>query len=329
MTSTVTRVVVVGGGALAWIAAAGLRRAFRKRGVDVLVVDTGMPADAPVARWTLPSQRAMHGLLGIPEPELLRRTGATFKLATEHVGWQGEGSHFFHAHGDIGTDISGTPFYKFLVQQALNGQPESPENYSLAAVAARLGRFARPMGDEKALTSSFTYGFHLDDAAYVSSLAAHAAQLGVRRVTAPLVAVSRLPGGEVESLQLANGESVAGELFLDCSGAESLLMKQLGEEERDDWSAWLPCDRMISARAPAIPQLPPFTRTVAADAGWCWRLPLARTSAAGYVYSSVFASDSAPSSPISMPLENTGSTKPKASPTSAQFGPLPRFVTSW
>ena len=95
----------------------------------------------------------------------------------------------------------------------------------------------------------------------------------------------------MESLQLANGESVAGELFLDCSGAESLLMKQLGEEERDDWSAWLPCDRMISARAPAIPQLPPFTRTVAADAGWCWRLPLARTSAAGYVYSSAFASD--------------------------------------
>ena len=293
MTVTVTRVVVVGGGAVAWLAAAGLRRAFRKRGVEVLVVDTGMPSDAPVGRWTLPSQRGMHGLLGIPEADLLRRTGTTFKLATEHVGWQGEGSHFFHAHGDIGTDIAGTPFYKFLVQQALNGQPESPENFSLAAVAARLGRFARPMGDDKALTSSFTYGFHLDEAAYVAYLAAHAAQLGVRRVTAPLVAVSRLPGGEVESLQLANSEKIAGELFLDCSGAESLLMRQLGEGERDDWSAWLPCDRMISARAPFIPQLPPFTRTVAADAGWCWRLPLAKSSAAGYVYSSAHASDEA------------------------------------
>jgi tryptophan 7-halogenase len=179
MTATITRVIVVGGGSVAWLAAAGLRRAFRKRGVDVLVVDTGLPSDAPVGRWTLPSQRGMHGLLGIPEADLFRRTGATFKLATEHVGWQGDGSHFLHAHGDIGTDIAGTPFYKYLVLQAINGRVDSPENYSLAAVAARTGRFARPMGDEKALTSSFTYGFHLDDAAYGAYLAAHAAQLGV------------------------------------------------------------------------------------------------------------------------------------------------------
>jgi hypothetical protein len=121
----------VGGGAVAWLAAAGLRRAFRKRGVDVLVVDTGMPSDAPVGRWTLPSQRGMHGSLGIPEADLLRRTGATFKLATEHVGWQGDGSHFLHAHGDIGTDIAGTPFYKFLVLQALNGQPNLPRTFHL------------------------------------------------------------------------------------------------------------------------------------------------------------------------------------------------------
>jgi len=293
MTATITRLVVVGGGSVAWLAASGLRRAFRKRGVDVLVIDTGMPPDAPVGRWTLPSQRGMHGLLGIPEADLLRRTGATFKLATEHVGWQGDGSHFLHAHGDIGTDIAGTPFYKYLVLQAINGRVESPENYSLAAVAARTGRFARPMGDEKALTSSFTYGFHLDEAAYGAYLAAHAAQLGVRRVSAPLSAVTRSAGGEVESLQLANGEQVPGDLFLDCSGADSLLMRHLGDAERDDWSACLPCDRMISARAPHIADLPPFTRTVAAEAGWAWRLPLARSSAAGYVYSSAFTSDEA------------------------------------
>ena len=293
MTATIMRVVVVGGGSVAWLAAAGLRRAFRKRGVDVLVLDTGMPADASVGRWTLPSQRGMHGLLGIPEADLIRRTGATFKLATEHVGWQGDGSHFLHAHGDIGADIAETPFYKYLVMQAINGRAESAEVYSLAATAARTGRFARPTGDEKALTSSFTYGFHLDEAAYVAYLAAHAAQLGVRRMNASLTSVDRLPGGEVESLRMANGERIAGDLFLDCSGSAALLMRQIGADERDDWSTWLPCDRMISARAPFIPELPPFTRTVAADAGWGWRLPLARASAAGYVYSSAFATDEA------------------------------------
>jgi tryptophan halogenase len=115
----------------------------------------------------------------------------------------------------------------------------------------------------------------------------------VRRINASLTSADRLPGGEVESLRLANGERIAGELFLDCSGSAALLMRQIGADERDDWSTWLPCDRMISARAPFIPELPPFTRTVAADAGWGWRLPLARASAAGYVYSSAFATDEA------------------------------------
>jgi tryptophan halogenase len=115
----------------------------------------------------------------------------------------------------------------------------------------------------------------------------------VRRATAPLTEVLRLPTGEVESLRLANGELIAGELFLDCSGSDSLLMRQIGAVERDDWSAWLPCDRMISARAPLIADFPPFTRTVATDAGWAWRLPLARASVAGYVYSSAFTTDEA------------------------------------
>jgi hypothetical protein len=43
------------------------------------------------------------------------------------VGWQGDGSHFLHAHGDIGADIAETPFYKYLVLQAINGRAESPE----------------------------------------------------------------------------------------------------------------------------------------------------------------------------------------------------------
>jgi tryptophan 7-halogenase len=291
MTVTITRVAIVGGGAVAWLAAAGLRRAFRKRGVDVVVVDTGMPADSPLGRWTLPSQRGMHGLLGVAENDLMRRTGATFKLATEHLGWQGEGSRFLHAHGEIGSDIGGTPFYKYLVLQAIHGHFETPDNYSLAAVAARLGRFARPMGDAKSLTSSFTYGFHLDDSAYVAYLAAQAASLGVRRVTGTLASVTRLPDGEVATLRLENGESVAADLFLDCSGAEVLLLRHLGEAERDDWSAWLPCDRMLSARAPLLQDAPPVTRTVATDAGWWWRMPLARDSIAGFVYSSAYASD--------------------------------------
>jgi tryptophan halogenase len=292
VTDTVQQVVVVGGGSSAWVAAAGLRRAFGKRGVEVTVVDTGIDANAPLVHWTLASQRAMHALLGIQESELLRRTDATFKLGIEHIGWQGAESRFLHAHGDIGTEFAGTPFYKYLLMQAIAGKGESPELYSVAALAARHGRFARPMGGDQELSASFTYGFHLDEVAYASFLREHALKLGVRRVAGPLVGVEQFEGGAVRALRLENGETLGGELFVDCSGSEALLMNRLSSA-RDDWSSWLPADRLLMTRAPAMGDPPAMTRTFASEAGWMWHVPQMRSSFVGHVYSSRFTRDDA------------------------------------
>src|SRR6185295_11369810 len=98
VTDIVNRVVIVGGGSCAWLAAAGLRRAFGTRGIEVSVVDTGPAMNDPLVHWTLPSQRAMHALLGVQEADLLRRTDATFKLGVEHLGWQGGDGRFLQAH---------------------------------------------------------------------------------------------------------------------------------------------------------------------------------------------------------------------------------------
>jgi len=293
VTDIVSQVVIVGGGSSAWLAAAGLRRAFGKRGIDVAVLDTGIALNAPLVHWTLPSQRAMHALLGVQEAELLRRTDATFKLGAEHRGWQGADSCFLHAHGDLGTELAGgTPFYKYLLMQAIAGKAESPEPYSVAALAARHGRFARPMGGEQELTSSFTYGFHLDEIAYAAFLRDHALRLGVRRLAGPLAGVEHLEGGAIRALRLEGGETLGGELFVDCSGSDALLMNRFSTA-REAWSPWLPADRLMITRAPAMADPPALTRTFATDAGWMWHVPQARSSLVGYVYSSQFIRDDA------------------------------------
>ena len=290
--SEIRSVIVAGSGALAWIAAAGLLRAFRHRRLDVLVLDTGPARDARVGSWTLPSQRGMHALLGIAEPHFIQHTGATFKLATEHRGWQGEGSRFLHAHGEIGTDIYGTPFYKYLQSQALAGRPERPEVFSVAGAAACLSKFARPMGDA-GLTASFTYGFHVDADAYARYLRDHALRLGVRTGTSALADVHRNDAGDIGELRLADGTTVAADLFVDCSGPEARLLTTIATGQREDWSAWLPCDRMWSALGPPMNDPPAVTQTVAASSGWSWRAPLAQASMVGHVYSSRFQEDAA------------------------------------
>lgn len=286
-------VIVAGRGALAWIAGAALLRAFQFRKLEVLVVDTGISRDARVGRWTLPSQRGMHALLGIAEPHFIQATGATFKLATEHVGWQPAGRRFLHAHGEIGSDLQGTAFYRYLQGEAVAGRPVRPDDFSVAGVAARLGKFARPTTDGNALTSSFTYGFHLEDAAYERYLRAHALQLGVRAGSAPLAEAMHGDQGELRGLRLADGTTVRGDFYVDCSGPEARLMSAIGSAAREDWSDCLLCDRMWSALAPPLKEPPAVTQTVAAPAGWAWNAPLAQASMVGYVYSSRFQDESA------------------------------------
>jgi len=286
--SAIRSVAVAGAGPVAWITAAALLRAFRDSPPTVTVVETGDTQDARIGRWTLPSQRGMHALLGIAEPHFMQHTGATFKLATEHQGWQGVGSRFLHPHGEIGIDLGGTPFYKFIQSEVLAGRPERPDNFSLAAAAAALGKFARPMGDAGKLTSSFTYAYHLDEAAYTNYLRSHALRLGVREAAAPLADVNVNADCDIESLTLADGTLVSGEYFIDCSGPAARLIGRISTEAREDWSAWLPCDGMWSGTAPALAEPPAITRTFAAPAGWMWRAPLSQSAMVGHVFCSRF-----------------------------------------
>jgi tryptophan 7-halogenase len=289
VTVPVQRLVVVGGGAVAWIAAIALGRAFRHRKLDVSVLDIGPASDAPLGYWTVPSQRGVHGMIGVREADLLK-TGATFKLGSEHRGWSGGDSRFVHAHADIGTDIENMPFYKYLQLAAMTGRADKPEHFSVAAIAAGLSRFARPK-EGSPLTSNFTYAYHLEEAPYVSLLRETARAHGVRRIEGALAQVSRAPDGNVASLQLAGGESVEGELFLDCTGRQALLMSLIDSGEREDWSKWLPCDRQWSALAGPHENPPPLTRTIASRAGWLWWAPLARSSMVGHVFSSAHLGD--------------------------------------
>ena len=290
MTAAVARVVVVGSDSVAWLAAAALKRAFNHRQLDVVVADCAPSPNQVLGRWTLPSLRALHTLLGINEDELVRRTGATFKLATEHVGWRGDSTRFMHPHGELGVQLGDSAFYKYLLLQAIGGRIEHAENYSVAALAADQGRFTRPVQDEQSLLSSYTYALHLDEAAYCAFIRAHAQTLGVR-LAGVFADVSLRADGAVAALVLANGEQLNADYFVDCSGSQSLLMNKLLAVDREDWSQWLTCDRMISVPAPIAKYPPPLTRTIASDAGWLWRMPLQHCSVVGHVYSSAFKND--------------------------------------
>lgn len=114
----------------------------------------------------------------------------------------------------------------------------------------------------------------------------------MRRIEGKVVdTLLRAEDGFIEAVQLASGERVEGELFIDCSGFRALLIEQALKTGYEDWSHWLPNNRAWATQCGSAPRLAPFTRATAHRAGWQWRIPLQHRIGTGHVYCSDFISD--------------------------------------
>src|SRR5215469_9066237 len=86
-------------------------------------------------------------------------------------------------------------------------------------------------------------------------------------------------------------ETVAADLFIDCSGFRGLLIEQALRTGYEDWTNWLPCDRSVAVPCASAAAPVPYTRAIASRSGWRWRIPLQNRIGNGYVFCSGFESD--------------------------------------
>jgi len=286
------KVVVVGGGTAGWMAAAAIASVLRPETREIHVIESSEIGIVGVGEATLPHLRFFNKRIGIDERELMAKTQATFKLGIEFRDWARPGDSYIHPFGAYGSRIAGVPFHNYWLRALAQGQAAPLEEYSLPIVAARMNRFALPSEDPTAVMSTFGYAFQFDASLYAAYLRGFAESRGVRRTDGKIVDI-RLRGtdGFVESVQLADGSLVSGDLFIDCSGFRGLLIEQALKTGYDEWTRWLPCDRAAAVPCENAGPLTPYTRATAREAGWQWRIPLQHRTGNGYVYSSSFISD--------------------------------------
>ena len=166
------------------------------------------------------------------------------------------------------------------------------EQFSMGATIGRMNRFQLPVADPRSIASTYGYAYQFDATLFAPYLRQLAEGLGARRTEGKVVAVNRDgESGDIESLTLESGETIAGDLFVDCSGFISLLIGKALGEPFQDWSHWLPCDRAVAMPCRTETALTPYTSAIAMEAGWRWRIPLQHRTGNGYVYSSSFISD--------------------------------------
>ena len=136
-----------------------------------------------------------------------------------------------------------------------------------------------------------SYAYHLDATAYAGLLRKQAEGDGVTRVEGKIVDVNRTESGNISDVVLESGQVVEGDLFIDCSGFVSLLMDKTLGTEFEDWTHWLPCDRAIAVQTESVSEPIPYTRSIARESGWQWRIPLQTRVGNGLVFCSEFMSE--------------------------------------
>ena len=283
------RIVIVGGGTAGWMCAAGLARRLDARDYAVTLIESDEIGTVGVGEATLPHVKIFNDMLGLDEARFMAATRATFKLGIEFVSWDRPGDRYIHPFGVIGEPWGGIDFQHHWERARTAGVADAPlGDYSFAVAAARGDRFDHPNEDPASIRSTFSYAYHFDAGLYAALLRDWAVGHGVRRIEGRVEAVARRETGDLDSVTLASGQRIAGDLFVDCTGFRSLLLGGEFGVAWQGWERWLPCDRALALPCGRRGDATPYTRATAQTAGWSWRIPLQHRTGNGYVFSSRF-----------------------------------------
>ena len=282
---SIQRVVIAGGGTAGWMAAAALSRLVG-RPLSVTLVESEEIGTVGVGEATIPTLLTINRLLQIPEPDFIKFTQGTFKLGIRFENWLHEGHQYLHSFGDTGKGCWAGGFQHFWLRGKREGLAAEYGEYCAELKAAEANRFG--------ITSNqrLNYAYHLDATAYGQYLRGLAESSGAVRIEGKIQEVVLNPqDGFIEALRLENDQLVEGDLFIDCTGFRALLIEDSLKTGFDDWSHWLPCNRAWAVQTELDEAPVPYTRAIAHDAGWRWRIPLQHRAGNGLVYCNTFLDD--------------------------------------
>jgi tryptophan halogenase len=309
---TIRNIVILGGGTAGWMTAAALSRAMVGSGRTITLIESDAIGTVGVGEATIPTIHWFNQIVGFDEQQFMTETQATWKLGIEFQGWNGDGTAYLHPFGTFGPPGDGVMFLHRLIRSRLAGMTAATEQFSLTAQAARAGRFAHPVPDRRSLLSTMGYAFHFDAGLYARYLRTIAEATGVRRIEGKVAKVDRdAESGLITALTTERGDVVGGDFFVDCSGFRGLLIEDVMQAGFEDWSRWLPCDSAWAVPTAREPKVTPYTRAIAMEAGWRWRIPLRHRAGNGYVFSSRYQDESEARDALLAALDDEPLTEPR------------------
>lgn len=305
-------IAIVGGGTAGWMMAAALSKTLNENSCAIKVIESPDVSTVGVGEATIPPIQLFNQMLGIDENEFLSATNGTFKLGIEFSNWKALNSSYFHPFGRYGADIESVPFHQYWRKMRRLARAGELLEYSLPAMAAQRNKFCPPEKNPRSVLSNVAYAYHFDAGLYAQFLRQYAHKRGVERLERTVSEVSLdSDSGFIDTLFFEDSSSLKADFYVDCTGFRGLLIEGALKTGYEDWSHYLPCNRAVAVPCEQRQEPIPYTRSIAREAGWQWRIPLQHRLGNGYVFCSAFCGDEQATDTLMESLEGKALGDPK------------------
>lgn len=287
---TIHRIVIVGGGTAGWMCALTLAAALVPKGIEIEVLESPAVGIIGVGEGSTPWLRGFFDSAGIEEAEWMPSCHATYKCGITFDGWSTKPGFesYFHPFASMLDNLTMTQFV-YNVKTRLNGIDvhAHPNRFFISSKLADECRAPRP---ERNFPFDVWYGYHFDAVLLGQFMQKKAIERGIRHKACHIKHVQLNEKGDIASVLTGDGETIAADFFIDCSGFAGLLIEKALKTPYVSFSNNLFNDAAVAMPTPSDTDISPRTVSTALKNGWAWKIPLTERHGNGYVYSSAFCS---------------------------------------
>jgi 2-polyprenyl-6-methoxyphenol hydroxylase-like FAD-dependent oxidoreductase len=312
----VESLVIVGGGSSGWMSAAALSKLCPH--IDITIIESPNIKTVGVGESTLGHITKFLDLLGLEDKDWMAECNATYKNSIRFTNFRENDGTSFQYPFSLGFDMTDKPGGIDAWSELATVYPDEFTPDTFAKFYATANTYLSDMckgttnADEKLRHYSFKWdtAYHVDAAKLGQYLKNNIAMPnGVTLLNHDVVHVD-MEDDQISGLLLDNGETVSADLYIDCTGFQSMLLEKAMKQEFLSFDDYLANDCAWACRVPyedVEKEMHPYTDCHALDNGWVWHIPLWNRIGTGYVYSSKFTTADAAKEEFRKHLATTGS----------------------
>ena len=286
-------IVIIGGGTSGWMAALFL---LKREGYNITVIESKKIPTIGVGESTQPSVSAFFEFAGYKQTDWMPKCKATYKSGVMFDGWNPDNQFLVDSESAVFSILDTTEYDSYGTHDAAIATGMTAKDWSNWFPSYRLAinNKSPKMGKERfnylnGHTSPPPNAVQWDNIAVIDFLKQECIKLGVTHVVDSVVDVNLDQEGYVKELILEDRmENLSGDIFVDCSGFNSVLFDTIYQCPWHSVQEFLPTNNAIAIRRKYTnPQKEchPYTKSTAMTSGWMWTIPTYDDLAHGYVYS--------------------------------------------